>query len=170
MIDRTRLLSDLQGATKSLIDDLRDILDGKRPDLSARTNSAIIGPAGGVLYVDLHHLYVPAGAVTGPTKFEMTLRKDYGIGVTLTATSIDRWGRESRVKNDVGSRGFRNHVQLTFSYAYANKQPRNPRALKVVEVRNGRYYVQPSQANPFFKMVTGRLQHFSDYALAWPGG
>src|SRR5690606_22017644 len=135
-----------------------------------RQNSAVIGPAGGVLYVDLHHLYVPRGAVSKPTKFEMTLREDFGIGATLTATSVDSRGREIGRKNDVGSAGFNKEVHLTFSYAYATDVPRNPRALKVVELRNGKRYVQPTSINVFFKLATGRLKHFSDYALAWPGG
>lgn len=161
--------SDVAVESLSLIDDLRAIAEGRIPDLSARYNSAIIGPAGGVLYVDLHHLLVPAGAVAGPTKFEIQLREDGGIGAKLTATSVNLRGEATGAKNNVGSAGFRRPVYLTFSYAYATDAPRNPSSIKVVRIdAAGKLAAQPTLVNPFFRTATGTLQHFSDYGLAWP--
>jgi hypothetical protein len=152
----------------SLADDLAALENGVRPDLSARYHEKIIGPEGGFIYVDLHYLYVPRGAVRGLTKFEITLRDDFGVGVELTATSVNPQGRETGPKNNVGSRGFDEKVYLTFSYEHAYDVPLNPYKIKVVEIIDGQLIPQPTYINPFFKSATGVLKHFSDYGLAWP--
>lgn len=153
----------------SLAEDLKAIARGEVPDLSARYNSAIIGPAGGVVYVDLHHLYVPRGAVSGPTKFEMRLTDDHSIGAILTATSVNSRGNPTGPLNNVGSAGFNGRgVYLTFSYAYARNVPSNPQSIKVVYVRDGQLVPQQTSVNRLFRTATGTVTHFSQFALAWP--
>lgn len=155
-----------QGPSESLSlkDDLAAIMEGEAPDLSARSNEAIIGPQGGVLYVSLHYLYVPKGAVKKPTLFRMELPTDGRIGASLTATSVG-----SSKTNDVGSSGFKKPVYLTFSYAYATNPPSNPEQLKIFwEKKNGRLEAQPTTVHPWWKAATGELRHFSDYILAMP--
>src|SRR5690606_5803061 len=64
--------SDESSESLSLADDLRAIASG-RPIDRAWHAEQVIGPEGGFIYVDLHHLYVPRGAVSGPTKFTIDL-------------------------------------------------------------------------------------------------
>ena len=155
----------------SLGDDLDAMVDGLVPEWTkTRTNSAIIGPEGGSVYLDLHYLYVPAGAVRQPTKFTMSLHPDFRMGASLTATSATRDGVVTGSENDIGKLGFRKSVYLTFSYKYATDTPANPGSnIKVVEVLpDGKLIPQPTYVNTFFQTATGTLKHFSDYSLAWP--
>lgn len=160
--------SDGPAESLSLADDIEAIVNGLKPDLSVRTHEKVIGPEGGSLYVDLHYLYVPRGAVSEPTKFRIELRDDHKIGVSLTATSSTRSGVTTGADNNVGSRGFNKAVYLTFSYQFATDKPDNPYSIKVVEIRDGLLIPQPTYINPFFQTATGTLKHFSDYGIAWP--
>jgi hypothetical protein len=155
----------------SLSDDLNALIDGVVPEWTeTRSHSKIIGPEGGHVYLDLHYLYVPPGAVAGPTKFTMSLRPDFRMGASLSATSVNRAGVATGPENNVGSAGFRKFVYLTFSYKYATDAPANPRSnIKVVEVLpDGKLIPQPTYVNTFYQAATGSLKHFSDYGLAWP--
>jgi hypothetical protein len=152
----------------SLEDDLRALANGQRPDLSVRYHETIIGPEGGSLYVDLHYLNVPRGAVTGPTKFTLRLRDDFRLGAKLTATSVDASGNPTGPTNNVGSAGFPTPLYLTFSYQFATDAPADPNDVRVVELRNGVLVPQPTYVYPWYKAATGLLYHFSDYGLAWP--
>ncbi len=148
----------------SLTSDVGTILTGASPDLAQRVNEVVIGPRGGSVYVSLHYLYVPVGAVSQPTVFRVELPGDGTIGAALTATSVG-----SSRENDVGEAGFRRPVFLTFSYAYATNPPADPFQLRVLWARpDGTFQAQPTLVNPFLKLATARLTHFSDYILAIP--
>src|SRR5690606_12490589 len=150
----------------SLADELRAIASDRHIDRAWHAEQ-VIGPEGGFIYVDLHQLYVPRGAVSGPTKFTIDLSQSI-VGAELTATSVASRGRPTGRTNNVGSRGFKVPVYLTFSYNHAYDVPLNPFKIKVVEIRDGKLIPQATQVNPLFETATGVLSHFSDYGLAWP--
>jgi hypothetical protein len=156
----------VQGPSQSLSlgADLDAIMRGETPDLSARTVSKVIGPEGGYIYVDLHYLYVPKGAVAKPTLFRMELPADGTIGADLTATTVG-----SLTINNVGKAGFKVPVYLTFSYGYVKNAPANPSLLRIMWKKpDGTYVVQPTYVNRQYKIATGTLKHFSDYVLGTP--
>lgn len=145
----------------SVEEDLKNILSGRMPDFTVRENSAVIGSAGGFLYVSGHYLYVPAGAVEGPTTFHMKLAPGNQIGAELTA--VDGQG------NDVGRDGFNKPLTLALTYAYATNVPSDPRQMAIGWVRDdGTIEPQPTQIFPMIKLAIGQLDHFSKYVLATP--
>jgi hypothetical protein len=151
----------------SLADDLAALENGQAIERASYVEK-IIGPEGGSIYVDLHYLYVPQGAVSGRTKFVIKLKDDAKIGAELTATSVDYYGRPTGPTNNVGHAGFRQKVYLSFSYEHAYNVPLNPSEIKVVEIVNGQLIPQPTYISTTYKSATGVLSHFSDYGLAWP--
>jgi hypothetical protein len=151
----------------SLADDMAALQNGEEIERAGYAEK-IIDQYGGFVYVDLHYLYVPRGAVSGPTKFTIKLREDLGVGAELNATSVNRFGRQTGPTNNVGSAGFNERVYLVFSYEHAYGVPLNPNKIKVVEIRDGVLIPQPTYINPYYKSATGVLKHFSDYGLAWP--
>jgi hypothetical protein len=152
----------------SLGDDIYKIAQGQPID-RAEYKAQVIGPDGGVVYVDAHYLYVPQGAVTGPTLFEIKVRRDGQIGASLDATSLSAQGVLNAVKNNVGRAGFAKPVYLTFYYGYATNFGGNPQKIKVLWIRpDGRKIAQPTYVNESYKVATGVVSHFSDYGLGWP--
>lgn len=120
--------------------------------------SVVIGAEGGSLSLGQQTLVVPAGAVDAPTIF--TIKKGGSkLRVILNAS------RETT--NDVGSAGFATPVYLTFSYGNVSSLPADPSELEIVWIRpNGTFEPQPTVVDEAAKTVTGRLLHFSEYALA----
>jgi hypothetical protein len=151
----------------SIEDDLAAIENGQEIE-RASYHEKVIGPEGGSMYVDLHHLYVPQGAVSGPTKFTIKLMDDHSVGVELNATSVDSAGNPTGPTNNVGSAGFKQNVYLTFSYEHAYNVPVDPYSIKVVEIKDGEMIPQPTYIYPEYEAARGALSHFSDYGLAWP--
>lgn len=118
---------------------------------------------GGELRIGRHSLVIPAGAVSGPTKFEMYKGSD-DLKFDLHATS--KW---SLVKNDVGSKGFLKPVQLKISYATTGISDGDASKYAIFWLKPlGGSEQQYTERSPSDDLIIGSLKHFSDYALAWP--
>jgi hypothetical protein len=120
--------------------------------LPADSASETIGPAGGVLYVGPHRLIVPAGALDAP--------------VTITAVAPSDSVNQVRFQPE--GLTFAEPAYLTLSYANCNllgsvvpkRIAYTTDALDILEFL-------PSFDNLWARRVTGRLEHFSTYAVAW---
>ena len=147
----------------SLVRDYQAMKDGSAVSYAGSTEK-VIDQRGGYVYLDLHYLYVPAGAVSRPTTFRMETLGNGDIGAKMTATSVG-----SLVKNDAGAIGFRTPVYLYFSYARATNVPSDPMKLKVGELlASGFVQIVPTVVYPQYKVAGGTLRHFSDYSLIFP--
>lgn len=126
------------------------------------TVSQLIGVSGGTLNVMGHSLVVPAGAVSRPTLFTMTLPRLGYVEVELHATVTDLLGRLI----DVGASGFDRPVTLSMTYARATNVD-DPRDLVILhKLGNNKYEVIPSVLNQSTKRLTAQLEHFSGYCMA----
>src|SRR5256885_14917758 len=116
------------------------------------TTKQTVGSAGGVIRVGPYALSIPAGALDAP--------------VTITATAPS--DNVNRVRVQPEGLVFRRSATLTMSYAHCSLLGKilpkriayTTDALTIL-----RYGLSPG--NPFGKYVTGRLNHFSNYAIAW---
>src|SRR5437588_446545 len=119
--------------------------------ISHRSNYAVAW-WGGVIRIGPHTLSIPAGAL------------DAAVTITATAPSDN----VNRVRFQPEGLVFRRSAALTMSYANCNllgtllpkRIAYTSDALSIVS------YVL-SLDNLFTKYVTGRLNHFSNYAIAW---
>jgi hypothetical protein len=129
--------------------------------------SGLIGLQGGQLTLLGHTLTVPAGAVSQPTLFVLTVLPTGYVEVDLEASLTSLLGGLL----DVGSRGFAKPVPVTLSYA-AGTNVSDPRRLTILRVNSllgyGKYEVMPSRVNLTAKTVTTELDHFSRYVIAMP--
>src|SRR5690606_36534124 len=128
------------------------------------TLALLLGSDGGVLSLLNHVLTVPAGAVSEPTLFSMTVLQDGYVEVELTATPkslLKRllfWRKVEEVN-------FRVPVELSLSYANATNVT-DPSRLKIMRVNpNGRHEILPSTVDLESKTVTADLDHFSRYCM-----
>jgi len=120
--------------------------------LSPESVSQTIGPLGGTLAVGPHRLFVPPGALDAPVEI----------------TAIAPADTVNRIRFEPQGLTFNQPVSLTMSYAncgaLASLVPKRiaytSDALAILELL-------PSVDNLAAGTVTGRLQHFSDYAIAW---
>ncbi len=111
-----------------------------------------IGPDGGTIRVGPHALAIPAGALALPTTITAVVPSD-----SVNVVQFQPEGLQ-----------FSRDVALTMSYANCNLlgslAPKyivhTTDALQILE------YL-PSVDDLFTGTVTGQLQHFSDYAIAW---
>lgn len=114
--------------------------------------SKLIGPAGGVLQIGPHTLTIPAGALSGWVQ----ISGDAPVG---TVNSVRLFPEGLR---------FAQPAALTMSYANCNllglllpkRIAYTTDALQILQ-----YLL--SLDNLLTKQVTGRLEHFSRYAVAW---
>ena len=114
--------------------------------------SAVIGPAGGVLRVGPHTLTVPAGSLGDP--------------VTITATILA--GPTNRVHFEPEGLKFGEPARLTISYANCSLLGiLLPKQVAYIDGNLGILDLLKSTDNLLARKVTGRLKHFSDYAVAW---
>jgi hypothetical protein len=137
----------------SLIGDLlRRVGLLKCTPLPSDTTSATIGPLGGVLRVGPHSLLVPPGALTAPVRITALQSRD-----TVNAVRFKPEGLT-----------FRYPASLTMSYANCNLLgillPKRI-AYTTDQYRILEYLL--SLDNLGARQVTGRLKHFSQYAVAW---
>lgn len=111
-----------------------------------------IGPEGGTIHVGGHALSIPAGALD-------TL-------VTITAVSPSDTVNHVQLRPE--GLTFQQSASLTMSYANCNVLglPVPKRIAYTTDVLNILYFLQ-SVDDPISRSVTGRLDHFSDYAVAW---
>jgi hypothetical protein len=111
-----------------------------------------IGPLGGSLTVGPHTLWVPPGSLTSATTITAVLSAD-----TVNAVRFKPEGLQ-----------FRNNAYLTMSYANCNLLglllPK--RIAYTDDSRNILEYLLSIDI-VWTKQVTGRLKHFSEYAVAW---
>ena len=121
--------------------------------LPTATASATVGPAGGVIQVGPHTLSIPAGALN-----------DY---VTITATAPS----DTLNHVDFQPEGLKFSKAATLILSYANCNllgsllPKQivyttDDLLTILDVLN-------SLDDPLNQKVTGRVKHFSEYAVAW---
>jgi len=114
--------------------------------------SQTIGPLGGALAVGPHRLFIPPGALDAPVE----------ITAVVPADTVNR------IRFEPQGLTFNRSASLTMSYAncgaLTSLVPKQIAytgdALTILELL-------PSVDILFARVVTGRLQHFSDYAIAW---
>jgi hypothetical protein len=128
------------------------------------TIAKLLGTDGGLLSILGHILNVPAGAVSEPTLFSMTVLQNGYVEVELTATpqSLLRrllfWRAPPEVQ-------FAVPVDLSLSYARATNVT-DPSRLKIMRVNpDGRHEILPSTVDTVKKTVTAKLDHFSRYCM-----
>ena len=133
-------------------------------ETAAATLSKLIGIDGGVLALLDHVLTVPAGAVTEPTIFSMTVLQNGYVEVELTAvpksllSSLFFWRKIEEVK-------FAKPVELTLSYARATNVE-DPSRLRIMRVNpDGNHEILPSTIDLEKKTVSAELDHFSRYCM-----
>ena len=125
----------------------------KCSQLPADTETATVGGAGGALTIGPHTLVIPAGALSAP--------------VTITG-SIVQGGGVNAVHFEPDGLQFAKTAYLTMSYANCSllgtlapkRIAYTTDALAIVE-----YLL--SIDNLWTRKVTGRLHHFSSYAVSW---
>lgn len=120
--------------------------------LPADSVTQTIGPAGGILYVGPHRLFVPAGALSEP------------VAITAVAPSAT----VNRVDFSPEGLVFLEDAWLTMSYANCGLLylPIPRRIAHTTADLDILEFLQ-SFDNLFARRVTGRLEHFSTYAVAW---
>jgi hypothetical protein len=125
----------------------------KCSDLPADSDTETIGPAGGKLTAGPHTLVIPAGALDEPTKITMSVRTGRGVN----AVHFEPEGLQ-----------FARSAALTMSYANCDLLGKllPKRIAYADDALNIVTYVL-SLDNLWGKRVTGRLDHFSDYVVAW---
>ena len=120
--------------------------------LPAESVTQEVGPEGGVIQVGPHTLTIPEGALSS----------------TVSITAVMPSDTVNRVNFEPEGLTFDEPVWLTLSYAncegIGSWLPKrvvytNP-GLEILEILF-------SLNNPFAQRVTGRVTHFSDYAVAW---
>ena len=116
------------------------------------TATQTVGSAGGLIRIGPHALSIPAGALDAP--------------VTITATAPS--DKVNRVRFQPEGLVFRRSATLTMSYANCNLLGKilPKRIAYTTDALTILSYVL-SLDNLFGKYVTGRLNHFSNYAIAW---
>ena len=137
------LIGDLLGATGLL----------QCSDLAYASTTQTIGSAGGVIRVGPHTLSIPAGALSAPVAI---------TGALVTGRGVDA------VHFEPEGLKFARSASLTMSYANCNVLGRllPKRVAYVSDALNILSYLL-SLDNLFAKQVTGRVDHFSNYAVAW---
>ena len=122
--------------------------------------SQVIGINGGSVSLAGHTITVPAGAVSVPTIFTITLANNGYIEVDLTAVVNTLLGTV-----DVGSDGFDTPVTLALTYARATNVS-DPSRLKIIRLNpNGKHEILPSTVQTGPLTVKAELDHFSRYAM-----
>ena len=137
------LIGSLLGATGLL----------KCSNLPYASTTQTIGIAGGILSAGPHKLVIPAGALSQPTTITMTLPT--GLGVNA-------------VKFQPEGLRFQVPAVLTMSYANCSLLGKLlPKRIAYTTDNLQILYYLLSLDNLFSKYVTGKVNHFSSYVIAW---
>ncbi len=121
--------------------------------LSYATATQTIGSAGGTIRVGPHTLTVPAGALSSPVAITGALVTGRGVN----AVHFQPEGLQ-----------FARSASLTMSYANCNLLGRLlPKRIAYVSDGLSILSYLLSLDNLFAKQVRGRVDHFSNYAVAW---
>lgn len=111
-----------------------------------------VGPEGGTIVVGAHSLSIPAGAL------------DSAVAITAVAPSDS----VNRVIFEPSGLVFQQRATLQMSYANCNLLGSTlPKNIAYVDDGLSILYYLLSVDNPPTQTVTGRLEHFSEYAIAW---
>ena len=122
-------------------------------DLPYESNTVTIGREGGWISAGPHALYVPPGALAEPT------------AITMTQPTGDA---VNRVHFEPEGLQFQKPAALTMSYANCSLLGRlAPKRIAYTSSALDIISYLLSFDNLWTRRVTGRLEHFSDYAIAW---
>ena len=122
-------------------------------ELPSDSDTETIGSAGGRLTAGPHTLVIPAGALDKPTKITMSVRNGRGVN----AVHFEPEGLK-----------FERSAALTMSYANCDLLGRLlPKRIAYADDALNIITYLLSLDNLWAKRVTGRLDHFSDYVVAW---
>ncbi len=118
----------------------------------AATATRVIGPAGGLLQVGRHLLIVPRGALAAPTTITGTAPNDAFASVTFSPHGLE----------------FERPVLLTLDYSHCPAGRLNI-FKRIAYTSDGLDIISflASLDNLITMRITGRLDHFSRYAVAW---
>jgi len=142
-VPQADLIGSLVGATGLL----------KCSNLPYASNTATIGPAGGTISAGPHTLFIPPGALSAPTSITMTAPT--GLGVNA-------------VKFQPAGLRFNTPAALTMSYANCSLLGKLlPKRIAYTDDNLNILYYLLSLDNLLSKNVTGKVNHFSDYVVAW---
>jgi len=121
--------------------------------LPSASSTQTIGSAGGSITVGPHILRIPAGALDKPTTITATLDNARGVnGVSFAPEGLQ----------------FDSPAYLTMSYANCNLLGRLlPKRIAYTSDLLDILEYLLSIDNIFTKKVTGRVDHFSEYVIAW---
>ena len=119
--------------------------------LPAVSSSAVIGAAGGTLKVGPHRLVIPAGALSSEVLISATIPSEKNNSVVFQPEGLR----------------FAKAGSLTMSYANCLLPPLL--GLGIVYTDDGLNILEllPSSMNLWNQTVTGKLSHFSRYAVAY---
>lgn len=122
-------------------------------ELPSDSDTETIGSAGGRLTAGPHTLVIPAGALDKPTKITMSLRTGRGVN----AVHFEPEGLQ-----------FERSAALTMSYANCDLLGKLlPKRIAYADDALNVITYLLSLDNLWGKRVTGKLDHFSDYVVAW---
>ena len=125
----------------------------KCSNLPYASDTETIGPLGGVLKAGPHSLVIPAGALSASTKITMTAPT--GLGVNA-------------VKFQPEGLRFTVPAALTMSYANCSLLGKIlPKRIAYTDDNLNIISYLLSLDNLLSKYVTGKVNHFSDYVIAW---
>lgn len=125
----------------------------KCSDLPYASDTETIGPLGGVLRAGPHTLVIPPGALTVPTTIRMTAPT--GLGVNA-------------VKFEPEGLRFITPAALTMSYSNCSLLGKLlPKRVAYTDDNLNILSYLLSLDNLFSKRVTAKVNHFSDYVVAW---
>jgi hypothetical protein len=121
--------------------------------LPAASTTQTIGPEGGSITVGPHILRIPAGALEQPTSITATLDVTRGVnGIRFQPEGLR----------------FDSPAYLTMSYANCNLLGKLlPKRIAYTSDLLDILEYLLSVDNLFSKRVTGRVNHFSEYVIAW---
>jgi len=125
----------------------------KCSNLPYATSTKTIGPLGGSISAGPHTLTVPPGALLSPTTITMTAPTGRGVNA---------------VRFQPEGLRFVAPAALTMSYANCNLLGKLlPKRIAYTDRNLNILYYLLSFDNLFSKSVTGKVNHFSDYVVAW---
>lgn len=142
------LIGDLTGTVTRLTGTLLTC----RP-MPFQTDSALIGPAGGSLQLGPHTFTVPRGALNRTVMIRGEVPTDTVNSVRFSPAGLT----------------FAKPVRLTMSYSNCNLVAGLLTPKRIAYTTEGLRIISyvPSVDNVLARNVTGQLDHFSRYALAW---
>jgi len=125
----------------------------KCSNLPYASNTSTIGPLGGTISAGPHTLVVPPGALLSPTTITMTAPTGMGVNA---------------VRFQPEGLRFVTPAALTMSYANCSLLGKIlPKRIAYTDDKLNILYYLLSLDNLFSKRVTGKVNHFSDYVVAW---